>query len=52
MGEKAPYSKYGPTHGICKDCADKLIKKYKISYPIELDFVGTAKEFVAKIRRP
>ena len=50
MGEKAPLDNKDPTHGICKDCTDELRRNYKMSYPAELDFSGTAKEFVEKIR--
>jgi len=52
MGEKEPLENTDATHGICKDCADRLKKKYNMTVVQALDFAGTAEEFITKIAHP
>ena len=47
LGVKEPVEKYETTHGICKDCADKLKAKYKIIGPLYWDDIERLKNMVA-----
>lgn len=47
LGEKEPIEDKTATHGICKNCADKLKKKYHMTEALDLGDIDIIKEYLA-----